>query len=179
MEVHAGDETPLSFGVLSSPAYRVSGIVSGVPKGVPIAEITLSSQGHGEFEQQQLEEGGRFDFQNVLPGSYTATIIVVTGLFSSGKPGMQGMRLSEPIEVSNQNLEGLRLQPSPAGDVRGQFRMDTHQKFDWTQLTVMLLPQELNESGFVMARSFSPPTMSGVNGDGSFDLKNVPAGSYD
>ena len=62
--------------------------------------------------------------------------------------------------------------------MRGQFRKETDQKFDWTQLTVMLLPQDLNESGVVGGGSFSPPSMSGVNKDGSFDLKKVPAGSY-
>src|SRR5215471_2470094 len=178
IEVHPGDEVPINFGVLSSPAYRVTGSVSGIPKGVPLAEITLSSKEQGEMQHQQLGQGGTFDFQNVLPGSYNVTLLVVSGLFSSGQqPAMQVMRIPESIEVSNANIEGLRLQPSPGGAVQGHFRMDANEKFDWTQLTVMLFPVDENER-FTVGGSFSPPTMSGVNKDGSFYFKNVPGGSY-
>ena len=173
VEVHPGDEAPISFGVLSSPAYRISGTVAGVPKGAPLAQIILSSKEQGRVQDQQLGEGGKFEFQNVLPGSYTASVMLVTGLFSGGRPGMSVLRIAEPIEVSTADLEGLRLQSTPAGDVRGRFRMDTGQNFDWTQLSVMLFPvDELNEI------SAGPPAMSAVNKDGSFELSNVSGSTY-
>jgi len=177
VEVHPGDETPVSFGVLASPAYRIAGTVVGVPSGAPLTEIMLSSKDHRSEQNQQLGEGGRFEFQNVLPGSYTVTLLVVTD-FSEGKPAMKMMRVVEPIEVSTADVDRLQLQPNPGGAVLGRFRMDTGQKFDWTQLTVMLLPVEENDMGITIAGTSGGPAMSGVNKDGSFELKNVTGGSY-
>ena len=60
------------------------------------------------------------------------------------------LRLGEPIEVSNANVEGLRLQAEPPGLVRGKFRLDTtDQKFDWGQLTINLLPVAKRENPLV------------------------------
>jgi len=176
VEVRPGDETAVNFGMLASPAYRVAGRVIGVPAGAPLAEMMLSSKARGE-QNQQLGEAGKFEFQNVLPGSYTATVIVVTGL-AEGRPTPKMMRVVEPIEVSTANVEGLQLQTNPGGTVKGKFRMDTGQRFDWTQLTVMLLPVNENDAGFLMAGSSEGPAMSGLNKDGSFELKNVTGGSY-
>jgi len=177
LEVHPGDETPVNFGILASPAYRVAGTVVGVPNGAPLTEIMLSSKDRRSVQNQQLGEGGRFEFQNVLPGSYTAALLVVTG-FSEGQPAMKMMRVVEPIELNTANVDGLQLQPNPGGTVRGRFRMDTGQRFDWTQLNVVLLPADENDFGVEVGGTFGGPAMSGVNKDGSFELKNVTGGSY-
>src|SRR5580704_13457358 len=105
----------------------------------------LSSKDHGSEQNQQQGEGGKFEFQNVLPGSYTVTLMVVSGL-AAGQPHMERMRVAEPIEVTKANVDGLRLQPDPGGDVRGKVRMDTGQKFDWTQLHVFLTPFDEHDS---------------------------------
>jgi protocatechuate 3,4-dioxygenase beta subunit len=178
VEVHPGDETPVNFGVLASPAYRVAGTVVAVPSGAVMTEIMLSPKDHTSVQNQQLGEGGSFEFQNVLPGSYTATLTVVTGLSSEGQPSVKMMRVVEPIEVSTANVDRLQLQPNPGGAVRGKFRMDTGQRFDWTQLNVVLVPVDDNDSGIIVAGNFGAPAMSGVNKDGSFELKNVTGGSY-
>ncbi len=178
VEVHPGDETPVNFGVLASPAYRVAGTVVAVPSGAVMTEIMLSPKDHTSVQNQQLGEGGSFEFQNVLPGSYTATLMVVTGLSSEGQPSVKMMRVVEPIEVSTANVDRLQLQRNPGGAVRGKFRMDTGQRFDWTQLNVVLVPVDDNDSGVIVAGNFGAPAMSGVNKDGSFELKNVAGGSY-
>jgi hypothetical protein len=176
VEVHPGDETPVNFGVLTSPAYRVTGTMTGVPsKG--ITKIILSSKGHRSMQsQQQLGEGGKFEFQNILPGSYTVSLLVVSGFFSGAQPSMEMMRLVEPIEVTNANVDGLRLQPNPGGAVRGKVRMDNGQKFDWTQLNVALVPVDEHDSEVAVAGSFGLPAMSAVSKDGTFELKSVPGG---
>lgn len=71
--------------------------------------------------------------------------------------------MTEPIEVNKANVEGLQLQPNPGGAVRGRFRMDTGQKFDWTQLNVVLLPVDEHDSEFTVADSFGAPALSGIN----------------
>ncbi len=91
---------------------------------------------------------------------------------------MQMLRLGQPIEVSNANVEGLRLQPEAPGQVRGKFRLDAGQKFDWTQLTVLVFPVEERGAEFVSLGAMGPPASSTLNADGTFELKNLPGGNY-
>lgn len=56
--------------------------------------------------------------------------------------------------------------------------MDTGQSFDWTQLGIVLMPVGENDFGFAVAGTSGGLAMSGVNKDGSFELKNVTGGSY-
>lgn len=75
-------------------------------------------------------------------------------------------------------MEGLRLQPEAGGQVRGKFRLDAGQKFDWTQLTVTLVPVEEHGAEVALEGGMDIPTISSVNIDGTFELKNVPGGDY-
>jgi uncharacterized protein (DUF2141 family) len=181
VDVHPGDETPINFAVRTSRVYRVTGTLVGVPGGgVSSLMMVSSKEDPGNLESQaQLGEGCRFEFKNVLPGSYTLRLIVVTGL-SSGRPATQMMRISQPVEVSDADVLGLRLQPELGGTVRGKFRMDTSQKFDWTQLSVFLSPVDRRELelSFLGSIGFGGPPTPDISKDGTFELKNVPAGNY-
>jgi hypothetical protein len=160
VEVHPGDEIPINFGVLTSSAYRITGTLVGMPSK-DMVEIMLSSKDHGIELNQQQAEGGKFELQNVLPGSYTATLMVVSGL-AAGQPRMERMRVADPIEVTKANVDGLRLQPNLGGDVRAKVRMDTGQKFDWTQLYVFLAPLDERDSGIAFSGSFGLPGFAGL-----------------
>ena len=178
VEIHAGGETRINFGLLTGRAYRVSGSVTGVPSKGGMAQIMLQAKGRGGLQvaPQELGEGGRFEFANVLPGSYVARLIMVT--FEGGQPAIRMLRLGQPIEVSNAHVEGLRLQPEAGGQVRGKFSLDTGQKFDWTQLSVTLVSVEEQGAELVGEGAMDLPTSSNVNSDGTFELKNVPGGNY-
>jgi protocatechuate 3,4-dioxygenase beta subunit len=178
VEIHPGAETRINFGLLTGRAYRVSGSVTGIPSKGIMAQIMLQakSSGGAQMAPQELGEGGRFEFTSVLPGSYVARLIIVT--FEGGQPAMQMLRLGQPIEVSNAHVEGLRLQPEASGQVRGKFRLDTGQKFDWTQLTVALIPAEEHGAEVAWEGGMGVPTISSANIDGTFELKNVPGGDY-
>src|SRR5271170_3692310 len=68
VEVRSGEEAVANFGVLTSHAYRLSGTVTGVPGGAMAQLILFSKSGGGATDsQEQLKEGGRFEYQNVLP----------------------------------------------------------------------------------------------------------------
>jgi uncharacterized protein (DUF2141 family) len=178
LEIQAGAETRINFGLLTGRAYRVSGSVTGVQSKSGMAQIMLQAKGSGASQTapQGLGEGGRFEFTNVLPGTYAVRLMTVT--FEDGQPAFQMLRLGQPIEVSNANVEGLRLQPEVGGQVRGKFRMDADQKFDWTQLTVNLIPVEEHGAGIGWEGVMGLPTSSAVTADGTFELKNVPGGNY-
>jgi protocatechuate 3,4-dioxygenase beta subunit len=178
VETHAGAETRVSFGLLTGRAYHVSGAVTGIPNKSGMAQVILEGMGSGVPQpgEQELREGGKFEFKNVLPGTYVARLIVFT--FDGGKPAIQMLRLGQPIEVRNASVEGLLLQPEVGGDVRGKFRLDGEQKFDWTQLSVMLMPVDGGGAEFEVRGTNSLPTSSNVSADGSFELENVPGGTY-
>ena len=199
VDVHPGDETPINFAVRTSRVYRVTGTV-GVPgRCVRSMMMVSSKEDPGNLESQaKLGEGGRFEFQNVLPGSYTIRLFVDAGL-SSGRPGSwdtmtpkeraealmpalmpEMMRISQPVEVSDADVLGLQLQPELGGTVRGKFRMDTSQKFDWMQLSVFLSPVDRRELelSFLGSIGFGGPPTPDISKDGTFELKNVPAGNY-
>jgi protocatechuate 3,4-dioxygenase beta subunit len=184
VEVHAGDVASANFGVLMTHAYRVSGTVAGVPSGAMVRFfLTSKSGGAGIDGPEELKEGNRFEYGNVLPGTYVAMLLVVKGMLSGGEPEMQMVRLNPSIEVDKTDVEGVQLQAEPDGQIRGMFRLDTGEKFDWTQLSVSLLPVEDNASettsGMTMAMAYSGArTSSAGNSDGTFEIKKVPGGNY-
>jgi hypothetical protein len=95
-----------------------------------------------------------------------------------GEQAIQMLRLDQPIEVSNAPVDGLRLQPEVDGQVRGKFRLDAGQKIDWSQLTATLVSAEKNRIEPAWEGGMGLPRNSGVNSDGTFELKNVPGGDY-
>lgn len=185
--VRAGEETSANFAMQTTRTYRVSGIVTGAPTGATI-EVFLAPQngdmGMGMENIEPLREGQRFEYANVAPGKYVAMMIVVKGIVSGPQPEVQMVRLNPSIQVDKADLEGLQFEPEPGGQIHGGFRLDAPGKFDWSQLTVSLLPVEENEpepgvEGIATARAYSGMnTYSAVAGDGTFELKNVPGGTY-
>jgi Carboxypeptidase regulatory-like domain len=177
VDLHPGDETPINFGLRKSRVYRVSGTLLGVPGGGRLVSIMLKGkdrEGEHFLREGGVGDGGRFEFQNVFPGSYTVRLDVID-LHGGGPPSVQMARVSQPIEVSDRDIEGLQLQPDLGGPVRGRLRMDTGQKFDLTQFRVYFIPIDYSE---VMWSSGPPEMPPRVNQDGTFEAKNVPGGNY-
>ena len=171
LELHTGEEMPINFALVKTRVFRVRGSVAKVPSG-GLAEVMLRSRGDPGTRMDSKAAGadGSFEFQNVLPGSYTLMLFVVS------VPDMQMANSSQTvIEVSNNDVNGVRLEPVPGSQVRGRFRMDNSQKIDWSQLMVVLSPEEEGDSA---AMERNQPTFAQVKNDGSFEIKNVPAGTY-
>jgi hypothetical protein len=123
-----------------------------------------------EVGMKTVGTDGSFEFRDVPPSSYTVTLLVVS------VPDMRMANSSQtPIEVSNGDVDGVHIEPVPGGQVRGQFRMDTSQKIDWSQLSVSLSSDE--ELGLAFTEG-NRPTFAQVKNDGSFEMKNVPSGTY-
>jgi hypothetical protein len=184
VDVRSGEEAVANFSVLMSHVYRVRGSVTGLPSG-PLTQMFLISKSGdvGMDNPQQLKGDNRFEYQNILPGTYTAMMIVVKGALSEGRPEIQMVQLSPQIEVDKTDVEGVQLHLDPGGQVHGKFRLDTGEKFDWTQLNVHLLPVVENETGAfggaAIGMAYSQAnTRSMVTADGVFEMKNLPGGSY-
>jgi protocatechuate 3,4-dioxygenase beta subunit len=174
VEVSAGGTAITNFAVQLSRAYRVSGAVAGVGSQGMAQLMLLATNGQGE--EQNLAEDGKFDFPNVLPGTYHAQVMMVS--FGNGQnPSMKMRTIRTPIEVNGSDLVGLHLQLDAGGDVIGKFRVEGGERINWPELTVTLLPVAEDEEELAELRvSFTQP--SGVQEDGSFEIKNVPGGNY-
>jgi hypothetical protein len=188
VKVHSGDEVPIRFGLLMTRVFRVNGIVTGLPAGSTGAQVVLTPKSSWlvdvDKESKPLETDGKFEFKSVLPGSYTARVSVVVGA-GGGRPSLQILKLTPPVEVNEANIEGIDLQPEPLGQLHGKFRMDNGQIMDWTQLGAQLISATGEEPQRVSGITGSvPPDLSGADGlswlnkDGAFEMKNVPAETF-
>jgi hypothetical protein len=176
IELHAGDQVPANFSLVASPSFRIRGTVSGLPIAVGSdIEIQANSKTDSDVyaysPDAKIDKDGKFEIRGVLPGSYTLSLAV-----SGDGRFPQEINTGQTVEITNTNVEGLRVAPAPSGNVHGLFRMDSGQKIDWSQMIVDL---DLDEDSDSTGRSYYGRSHDdGVKGDGSFELKNVPAGSY-
>ena len=180
VEIHAGDETPINFGLLKTRTYRVSGTVLAAPASEKLIFVSLHPKryfldrwANGEPQSSPVGEGGKFEFTHLLPGSYTAHL----------QEENSNLRASPTVEVSDADVEGLQLQPDVGQAVRVTFRMDTGLKFDWMQLRVWLVPLgepdvPLGDPDFKVEYPgfLRPPPI--VSQAGTFEVKDVVVGTY-
>ena len=181
VQVRGGEEVPANFGVVMSRTYRVTGTVIGAPSGALVQQLMLESK-NGSHEvvdaNEQLREGGKFEYRDLLPGAYQATLVSVKGPLTGKQPEIQVMPLSPAIEVEKADVDGLELHAIPGGRVRGKFRLDSGEKFDWTQIAVTVRPTAEGSALGAMGLQQGNGN-AGVNADGSFEMNNVPAGNYE
>jgi len=198
VEVLAGATATADFAAQTGHVYRVSGTVTGL-SSQPMAqnganetalEAMMRRAGAGQLllagktgqiKEQNLGEDGKFEFTDVLPGTYKAQVISFSGLFSSRstleslpRPSVKTIRT--PIEVSDADVVGLQLQVDAGGDVSGRFRIEGDERIDWKELNVGLskVPSSEEEPEIRMGI----PSQAFLKADGSFDMKDVPAADY-
>jgi protocatechuate 3,4-dioxygenase beta subunit len=176
IELHAGDQVPANISLVASHSFRIRGTVSGLPIALG-SEIGIQANSETDSDTSRygpegmIAKDGTFEIRDVLPGSYTLSLTV-----SGDGRFPQEIRTAQTVEVTNTDVDRLRVVPAPSGQVHGQFRMDSGQKVDWSQTAVDLDSDEDSDSAGRSYHSWSHSDE--VKGDGSFELKNVPAGSY-
>ena len=190
VEVNAGEEVAIRFELLTTRAFNVSGRVTGLPADSTGVKVIFTPKGSSQVavdqESQQMKPDGNFEFKGIIPGVYTARVMAISNTAGGTEPPAQFLTLSPEIEVDEANVEGVLLRPEPVGRIHGKFRMDNGQKIDWTQFGATLIPttgEQLQQ--VTKITSLGPaPDLSGVNGlgwsngDGAFEMRNVPAGTF-
>jgi len=175
VQLTPGGTATVNFALMTNRAYRVSGTVSGMGS----AMIWLVS-GSGRMQQQLLTEGGKFDFASVPAGTYVAQVLVMPAGATQEQPRMQ--KIPTPIVVSGSDQLDLVLQPGVGGKVSGRLRVaEDEEKPEWSQLMVSLrnVPEGGAESGEKGLLGFMGSGGSAtVNENGTFEMKDVEAGSY-
>jgi hypothetical protein len=172
IQLRAGDDFPVNFSLTPSPSLTIRGSVVNLPPGSSAAIILQSRDFSLVLNGAEMHKDGSFEIRDVSPGAYT--ILATVDNVTTPMMARQSLQLAE-------SLEGLRLAPQTGGTIYGRLRMETNSSArpDPTQMFLLLRPADDSDdalSGVTLGISFS--NIAHVNGDGSFEWKNVPAGNY-
>jgi protocatechuate 3,4-dioxygenase beta subunit len=170
IELHPGEEVPISFSLSPIPTFRVRGTVANLAAAGhgsdPKAMVMLRPKSFDMvFNAAEVDKDGNFEIRGVAPGSYTAWLMTANGE-TTGTP--------QPVEVTNSNIDNLRLVPVPGGHVRGQLRVEGNHNIDLSAFTVFL--RALDSEAYKGAIGSYEGK---VKRDGSFSINNPPPGNYE
>ena len=165
----AGDDMPVNFTLVPARAYRIRGIVAGVPAGVKWA-VYLLSNGGDSLRSSGVEPDGQFEVRGVAPGSYL--LKVWSGTDS------QSLTTRQEISVVAGDVDGVRLVPQPSFTLSGHLRTEGSASGEVTQYTVNLRQAELPDyTGSFMAQDLFGHSAN-VDRMGNFTWKEVNPGDY-
>jgi len=183
LALRAGEEVQANIALVLVHSFRVRGEVTNLPAGTSEASLILrplDDNFMAAIELWSADKDGHFEIRQVLPGSYRVLLVL------SGGGTSRTVRGDPIIQVTNGDIDGLRIVPLANGDIRGQFRMDNGKRIDWSQVRVGLYsgqrrPQgSMTESGdgfeSIYWDDLSP--RAEVKSSGSFEVKEVPADTY-
>lgn len=172
LELHAGDETPVDFNLVRSPTFHVRGSLAdfATRAGTRAVLVLRPKDSNAEFTAAQVDKDGKFEIAHVPPGSYT--LIAVTGNGDAPQISQQA------LEVTNNDINNLRIVPLAGSRVRGQVRVQGSRLVDLSSLLVLLRSSDRETTNTFVEGEDAAPTVARAKRDGSFNLKDVPAGNY-
>jgi protocatechuate 3,4-dioxygenase beta subunit len=170
VQLRAGDDFPVNFSLTPSPSLSIRGSVVNLPAHSS-ASIMLQSRDFGvAFNGAEIHKDGTFVIRDVSPGSYT----ILATVDNSPTP----LTARQPLQVASTNIEGLRLVPQPGAQVRAHLRVEGKTKFDPNQIFLALQASDRSDEPGVLSMADVFSNVSHISGDGSFEWKDVPAGTY-
>jgi hypothetical protein len=183
LALRAGDEVQANIALVLVHSFRVRGEVTNLPAGTSEASLILrplDDNFMAAIELWSADKDGHFEIRQVLPGSYRVLLVL------SGGGTSRTVRGDPIIQVTNGDIDGLRIVPLANGDIRGQFRMDNGKRIDWSQVSVGLYSGQRRPQGSMIESGdgfesiywddLSP--RAAVKSNGSFEVKEVPADTY-
>jgi protocatechuate 3,4-dioxygenase beta subunit len=175
LELHPGDEVPISITLSYGSAYRVRGTIVGMPGLTgPDVQMSLrpkdSSLGQSDQFTVAVKSDGSFEIPKLLPGEYRVMFFKMDG------SDFHIYQAAQIIEVRDTDLDNVRLSSESDSEVRGQFRTENGEKLNWPLLSFTL---DSGEKDPELDFSWPGPSTRGqFKADGSFDIKKVPPGKY-
>lgn len=175
LELHSGDEMPINFTLIAVDTFHVRGTAldlpdrRGIAAGDSQAAVMLFSKRLGTMlSAAEVDKQGRFDIAGVAPGSYVLT-------FTTADPETPNLG-RQTVEVNNADVNGIRIVPMSLGKIQGRARVETGAAEDLKRLTVVL--QAIDDDAYGVMSGLAEADWGRIKEDGSFELKNVPAGNY-
>lgn len=173
IQLHAGDDFPLTFSLTPAPSLSIRGSVVNLPPRAA-ATIVLQSRDFNLIQNgAEIHKDGSFVIHDVSPGSYTITASV------EGTPVPLTAR--QALQVGATSVDGVRLSPQPGATLRGRLRVEGAggvTRFDPAQIffTLQTVSGDDDNLGVMMGDRFT--NLTHVSPDGSFGWNDVPSGSY-
>ena len=172
LELRPGDETSVNFNLIPGATFHVRGSLSRPHPGAATVLLLRPKESNAEYTAAQVDKDGRFDIGHVPSGSYT--LIAVTGNGEAQQVAQQ------TLEVPNRDVNDVRIVSLASSRVHGQLHVAGRQPLDLSSLLVLLESSERDRiSGFLGGSDlYGSPTLARVKRDGSFEVKDVPTGTY-
>jgi len=173
LQLHAGDDFPLSFSLTPGPSLSIRGTVVNLPPRLSATIMLQSRDFNTSLNGAEMHKDGSFVIHDVAPGSYT----ILASVDNAPVP----MMARQSLQVVSSSVDGLRLAPQTGGVIRGRLRAESKSsvRIDLTQFFLTLRPADGDEDAlnmFLGGAGFSALTR--VSPDGAFEWKNVPSGTY-
>lgn len=170
IQLHAGDEFPANFSLTSSPTLTIRGSVTNLPPNSSAMIVLQSSDFNVVFNGAEVHRDGSFIIRDVSPGAYT----IVASVENASVP----MIARQSLQVSSNNIDGLRLVPQAGATIRGRLHWEGKaSNLNSRQISLMLHPSDAADLiDLSIGNGFSPASQIAI--DGSFQWMNVPPGNY-
>jgi protocatechuate 3,4-dioxygenase beta subunit len=176
IELHAGDDMPVDFSLTRTHTVHVRGLFAGLAAGEKAMVMLRSEDSRGMYITAEVGKDGKFEIPLVAPGSCT--------LLATTEMGNSPQIAHRKVEVTDADMDGLRLLPLPCAIVRGRVHFSGKgPKIDLSLLFVRLQRSDGEDDvsdalTFTADGSMGSPGTARVRADGSFELKNVLPGTY-
>ena len=172
VQLHAGDDFPANFSLAPSPSVVVRGSIANLGAGASALVMLQSKDFNLTLNGAEIRKDGSFEIRDVAPGAYTVVATV---------SGATPLMARQAVEVGSENVESLHLVPQAGGWVHGRLRVESKSaaRLDSSQFFLALRSAEGDDDvlgALALGEGFG--TVAHVNGDGSFEWKNVPPGRY-
>ena len=176
IELHAGDDMPVNFSLTRRHTVHLRGWFAGLASGAKAMVMLRSEDSRGMYITAEVGKDGKFEIALVAPGSYT--------LLATTEMGNSPQIAHRRVEVTDADVDGLRLTPLTMASVRGRVRVGSKPpKIDPSLLYVHLQRSD-GEDDVSDALPFTAdglpvsPGTARAKADGTFELKNVLPGTY-
>ncbi len=176
IELHPGDETPVDFSLARIHTARIRGSVAGLAAGAKAVVMLRARDSNAMFMASEVDKEGKFEIAHVAPGLYT--VLATTVMADAPQSAARN------IQVTDTNIDGLSLAPLAGAAIHGRIHFSDKAKLDASVLFVSVRRIDGEEEftdliPFATDGVATSPTFGRVKVDGSFELKDVPAGLYE